>query len=161
MEEKLKLKASREKEQTLGYSYKGKLDAPKRIKKIVLIDDDEVSNYINASLLEEMQVTNEVHTFLAAGEALHYFSEYHAEDDLPELILLDINMPGMDGFQFIEEYLKLVDEKHGARIVMFMTTPLSAEDEARAKKMGNVVAQFIDKPLTRGVIMTLIDRYFE
>ena len=73
------------------------------MKRIVLIDDDATTNYLNKLIIERSALVDEVLTFDSAEEALKYFNQNNSEED-QSLVLLDINMQIMNGWQFLDHY---------------------------------------------------------
>jgi len=122
----------------------------KRFQKILLIDDDSVSNFLNEMALQEMDLSDEVHISENGEEALKFINRHFSSDgkyleNYPDLIFLDINMPVMDGFQFLEEFEKIpFTEKKPIKIVM-LTSSNASQDLERAKKFN--VEGYIVKPL--------------
>ena len=78
------------------------------MKRILLVDDDKICNFIAESTLNRLGVAKEVHSALNGQEALDLFNGYFQGDvAVPDIIFLDLNMPIMDGFQFIDAFKKL------------------------------------------------------
>lgn len=130
-----------------------KLTATKRI---LLIDDDAVTNMINSRIIT-MQGHFLVETYINAQEALEHCLRC-AEANLnqfPYLIFLDINMPVMDGWEFLNEFEKIpLPIKKNCKVYM-LTSSIDAEDIDKSKTY-NSVAEFISKPLTKSKFDTLI-----
>jgi CheY-like chemotaxis protein len=75
------------------------------IKKVMLIDDNEIDLKINSKLISLSNLFQEIIICQSGEEALDYLNRYRDDDDkLPNFILLDIQMPEMDGFEFLEQY---------------------------------------------------------
>ncbi len=130
-----------------------------RISCTLLVDDDQINNFINQRLIEELVITSELNLVNNGLEALDYLKENcYAENKCPELILLDINMPVMDGFEFLQEFTELsFPNKEKVKIVM-LTTSTSQKD---LEKLENFqVAGYINKPLTEEKILELVDKLF-
>ena len=89
----------------------------KRLKKILLIDDDEITCFLEKSLLEDLEVAEEIVCIDGGHEALEYIQECLRSGSSPSLIFLDINMPGMDGFEFLERLDSLEVLKSGKLIL--------------------------------------------
>lgn len=118
-----------------------------------LVDDDEVSNFLSQKTLERMGVAKQIHIALNGKEALDLFNKYHTGSlPLPDLILLDLKMPVMDGFQFIELFNKLdIPDKEKVKIII-VTTSVDPNDVMRAKELG--IEHFLSKPITEKDIKT-------
>src|SRR5687767_11451917 len=117
-------------------------------KTIFLIDDDSVTNFINTKIiLGNFPFT--VFSFTNAMEALQELSRYQAHEAhfMPDLIFLDVNMPHMDGWEFLEEFQKLPDSLLKKCIVAMLTSSVDQEDIERSQ-MYKCVVGFISKPLT-------------
>lgn len=120
-----------------------------------LVDDDEMSNFLSQKTLEKMGIANQIHIALNGKEALDMFNKYYTGSiPLPALILLDLKMPIMDGFQFIELFYKLdISNKEKVKIII-VTTSIDPNDVLRAKEFG--IEHFLSKPITekdiRGIL---------
>lgn len=112
------------------------------LNKVLLIDDDYISNFIADHLLQKHEVTKNVIFSRNGDEALKYLKE---TDEFPELIFLDINMPVMDGFEFIEAFREYNMDKNKTRIIIY-TASFNQEDIELLQKIG--FRDFIIKPLT-------------
>ncbi|MEC7754878.1 MULTISPECIES: response regulator [Roseivirga] len=126
---------------------------------IMLIDDDEATNFVHKMVISQIDCAKEVVEAHNGQEAIDYLKERAGKQPQPELIFLDINMPVMDGWEFLEEYEKLDEDQKGGMVVVMLTTSLNPHDREMATKMG-VIHDFMNKPLTKGMLAELIDRHF-
>jgi len=130
---------------------------------VLIIDDDEPTNFFTNVILEESGCVNHVKMLQSGKEALDYLVACEkAEADAvtcpsPDLIFLDINMPVMDGWEFINEYRKLKIQERV--IVVMLTTSLFAEDKEKAEAMREI-SGFENKPLTVEKINKILEKYF-
>ena len=132
-----------------------KLTPDTAFKKILVIDDNEIDLYIAETCILNTFNSTEVITEQSAEKALEYLlSLKDAPDKLPDLIFLDIRMPVMDGFGFLEEYEKLPESLRRKAITM-LSSSLNEEDHERAAK-SNFVENFIIKPLNKEKLKEII-----
>lgn len=125
----------------------------------MLVDDDEITNFVHQSLLEEAGVTQRVLVASNGQEALELIKERVLQDgEGPCLIFLDINMPVMNGFEFLEAYQELEDEFKHSAIVVMLTTSLNPKDTDRVEEFG--VNDFINKPLNKKKLLEVLEKHF-
>ena len=115
---------------------------------VVLIDDDSISNFITEKLILRESFAQKVQCFLSADQALSYFeSLIQGSGTFPDLIFLDLNMPGMDGWKFIKAYKNLPGTYTSQCRLFMLSSAVDAKDIVQAKSLEEVEA-FISKPLT-------------
>lgn len=130
-----------------------------RFNTIMLIDDNEIDNLINQKMLEAARLGERILTHSgarAAIESLKNLEKLSTESAslIPDIIFLDIDMPLMDGFQFLEEFEKMPNKvKDHVKIVM-LTSSLNPQDLSKAKK-SQYVRKYINKPLSLDVLSKL------
>lgn len=125
---------------------------------ILLVDDDSTTNYLNQRLLDRLAVTDQVLVAQDGQQALNLVSRHcqSAEVACPTLILLDLNMPGMNGHEFLAAYRQLVPVP--ACVVVVLTSSLHPRDMQRAA--DTVVSSYLSKPLTSEKVQQLLHTHF-
>ena len=132
--------------------------AGKKYRTVMLIDDNEIDNLINQKMIEAASVTEHIYTQKGEKSAIEFLKNMEklemADQVLPDLIFLDIDMPLMDGFQFLDEFEKLSNvAKKKCKIVM-LTSSINPQDFNRSKKYENV-RLYLNKPLSHESIAKL------
>lgn len=134
----------------------------KPLKTILLIDDDETTNYLNHRLLSRMDIAEDIRVVTNGEEALDYLTRSFQEQEgypLPDLIFVDIKMSVMDGFEFLEAYEKL-DGSQKDRIVMLMLTSSASFYDLERLKNFPEVRKHYSKPLAEADVREILQEYF-
>ncbi|RFZ85943.1 response regulator [Mucilaginibacter terrenus] len=113
-----------------------------------VIDDDEIYTFTVKRIINRAEIANKTIFFHNGKAALDFFTDNASRvEELPDVILLDINMPVLDGWQFLDGFVKLIP-KFGKKITVYIvSSSIDEEDYARARKIS-AVSDFIVKPLT-------------
>jgi CheY-like chemotaxis protein len=134
----------------------------KSVKTILLIDDDDTTNYLNHRLLSRMQAAEDIRVVTNGDEALQYLNKAFAGDEeypRPDMILVDIKMSVMDGFEFLEEYQKFSDNDKKQIVMLMLTSSASFYDLEKLKQFPDV-RQHYSKPLNEGDVREIMNEYF-
>ena len=129
------------------------------IEQVLLIDDDHISNFLTTSILRKIGLTKQISICQDGQEALDLL-QHQAEmnQPIPDLILLDINMPNMNGFEFLEAFRKL-SNRPDQPVIAILTTSQNFQDMERLQHFPEVEV-FMNKPLYEEDLQYLVDKYF-
>ncbi len=126
--------------------------------KVLFIDDREMDNLLNRLMVREEQLPFDA-TYINSGEEALEFLNDQTEEDFPQIIFIDINMPVMNGFDFVDEYnAQLANQPKAINTVLcFLTSSSSDSEKERALGMQNISA-FYNKPITMAIFVDLQSR---
>ncbi len=130
----------------------------KKLRSILLIDDDEATNNLNKYLFSSMNLCDKIDIVGNGKEGMDFINRC-TEEEIPELVLLDVNMPLMNGFEFLEEYANIKKTKTNKITLLMLTTSQNSTDveQSRAYKM---LSGYIGKPLLKSKINNIWEIYF-
>jgi len=128
------------------------------INTLLLIDDDTTLNYLHTKLIERARLAQKIIAMNYANIALDELRKLSSStpDELPEIIVLDLNMPYMDGWEFLNEFEKFPEMVQKKCKIFILTSSINPIDIEKSKSY-KVVQGFISKPLTTLKLMSLID----
>ena len=125
-----------------------------KIKNILLIDDSEIDNFINKSVLEKANMVENIIAKTSAKAALEYLS--NTENEFPDIIFLDIRMPEMDGFEFLKECENFPKELKNKCAIFMLSSSIDPNDALRAEQ-HQIVKKYLTKPLTQNALDTVLE----
>lgn len=130
-------------------------EAHDTMKNVLLVDDDHIFNFLSTKILQKTGMAGEISTALNGKEALELLKRHYKESvNVPDVILLDLNMPIMDGFTFLEEFNTLdMPNKDQIRIIV-VSSSQDPRDIQRARELG--VKHYIQKPVTEHGLRALL-----
>ena len=128
----------------------------RHIEIMALVDDDDTFVYITKKIIEKSNVVKEVKVFSNGLDAIVYLkSNLNSSYMLPEVIFLDLSMPIMDGWQFLDEFVT-IESDHTKKITIYIcSSSISPHDISRAKNIS-AVTDFIIKPVTKDKFADII-----
>jgi CheY-like chemotaxis protein len=129
----------------------------RKLKCIMLIDDNEDDNYIHELILNEEHAAEHIVVTESGFDALEYLQTSKV---IPDLIFLDINMPKMNGWEFLDEYNQTGLHKTSQVIIIMLTTSMNPADAEQARK-NKIVSGFETKPLSHEMLRKIFLKYFE
>jgi two-component system, chemotaxis family, chemotaxis protein CheY len=122
---------------------------PDRVPIIALVDDDKIFQLTASKTLKATSITDRILQFENGEDALEFIRQHSTEPDtLPDYIFLDINMPRIDGWMFLEDYAGLKSTISKPINIYMVSSSIDSRDIDRAKKDVNVI-DYITKPVTR------------
>jgi CheY-like chemotaxis protein len=132
---------------------------------ILLIDDDKAANFIHTLTIQATGIQVQVQNVENAQDGLDYLTckgkfSHCSEFPRPGIVFLDINMPGMSGWDFLNEYEKLPEEVRGHLVIAMLTTSLNPDDADQAREFGYLEG-FINKPLTKEAVRNIVEKNFK
>ncbi len=126
------------------------------VKSILLIDDSEATNNYNKRLIERAGFAQEIHIISSGKIALDFIKQN--QENLPQLVFLDINMPGMDGFSFLNELQQLRKANYLIPKVVLLTTSNFEKDRLKTNQFKEVLMK-VSKPLTYETL-TVVEKHY-
>ncbi len=124
-------------------------------KNILLVDDDSIANFLIEKIVQSTGLARNISKAMNGKEALQFFTE---ENDLPEVILLDLNMPIMNGFEFLQAFKKLEPEKKANVLIILVTSSSNPSDMEKAKSLG--IRYYLTKPISADIIKSIMTEEF-
>lgn len=124
---------------------------------IVLVDDNETTSFLNNRLLGRLAIADKISTFSRADEAFEMLWSNTASP-APDLVFVDLKMPGVSGFEFLELYNALPQLVQDKTVMAVLTTSMHGADTARVAKYPNV--EYLTKPLTEEKMRKLLEKRF-
>ncbi len=131
----------------------------KKIAKALIIDDDEISNFITTSILEQSNHVQDVDVVMSADEGIEYLQKQIKEDlTIPTLILLDIKMPVKSGWDFLEDFKKLNSNKLNNVKIVMLSSSVYPDDVHKAQTYSEV-SGYLFKPITLEKVEEIMEKY--
>lgn len=121
---------------------------------IFLVDDDPINNLINRRLLGKTGICSRIEEFQGGQDALEKIKDLNPDDNL--LIFLDINMPVLNGWEFLNRYLETYPDRVDK--IVILSSSIDFQDRQRAEEYS-IVSGFLEKPLTIEKINSQMEKY--
>ncbi len=129
-----------------------------QIKNLALVDDDDVFVFLTKKTIEQTKLVDLIKVFGNGLDAINFLKENKNNVAvLPEIILLDLSMPIMNGWQFLEEFTK-INPSLGKKITIYICSSSISQDDITRAKSINEVSDYIIKPITKDKLIDLIEK---
>jgi CheY-like chemotaxis protein len=134
----------------------------KKLNTILLVDDDKDCNFFHQRLINKLNCVDHLNTVNDGQEAIEFLnSTQNGKHPRPDIIFLDLNMPRMTGWEFLEEYEKLEVDKKAKIIVVMLATALHTGDTERIKKYHNIINGYKKKYLDKEAMDQILKEHFQ
>ena len=131
----------------------------KKFRKVFIVDDDPIYVYAFKRVLNELDLYDELEVYENGADALDAINEIKGNNgELPSVIFLDLNMPIMDGWDFLKDYKKFHKELTNNIAVFLITSSIARQDLERANKF-KVVKNYILKPISKEQLLEIVVDY--
>ena len=131
-----------------------------KLNRVLLVDDDSTTNFLHSTIFQGLNQKIDIVIRENGKEAIDYIKKHYIDESAPsidcaDLILLDLNMPIMDGFEVLKQLQELHQENLIRTMIVVLSTSSHPNDISQAKKLG--VSKFIEKPLTGEKVSQLME----
>ena len=132
----------------------------KTLEHVLIVDDDEVNNFICENIIIKTGFAKKVSSFSEASDSLNYLKSLsNSGENAPDLIFLDINMPDINGWKYLEFFKGLSPNEGGNVPIIMLSSSIYKDDRARSMNFDSVV-DFISKPISKSVLENINDTHF-
>lgn len=129
---------------------------PPKLDLVLLVDDDELVNTLNTIMLRKSGYVDQIQSVDSGDKGLEILAQYENENVAPAIILIDINMPGLSGWEFLEIFKTRFLFFKQKCIICMLSSSLNPHDRQRAEK-SDLVDFYFTKPLTPQIVQTLYE----
>lgn len=130
----------------------------KKLDTILLLDDNPATNFIHKKFISKVNCAKQIVAFQSGVEALEYLQSDKTKT--PELLLVDINMPIMDAWEFLAEFQKTKPEESKEAKVILLSTAMTPKDMEKAEAI-DIISGVRLKPLTVKTVREIMDKFFK
>ncbi|MFK7868475.1 MAG: response regulator [Roseobacter sp.] len=125
--------------------------------RVLLVDDDKVTNLMHARLIRKAGLAKNIDVATDGVAAIEYLVGFAARSETPpQIIFLDLNMPRMNGFEFLNEYKSLPESVREAQDIVMLSTSVLPADKSRAEADPDVL-EFVTKPIRADKLLAIFE----
>nr|WP_299344348.1 response regulator [Allomuricauda sp.] len=132
----------------------------KKLKSVLLVDDDETTNFLNRFFVKQLDNDLPVNVVHNGKEAIDFLERGGQEESMPCLLILDTNMPIMNGWEFLDTFEKKFDEEFKKNVIVVMLTALDVKETTELALSNPNVTDTAQKPLSDLKFRVLINKHF-
>lgn len=126
----------------------------------MLVDDNKIDLFVTQKIIEKVQIQSGIRKFINPNSAINFLKILDGDNGcktmlVPDVILLDVNMPEMNGFQFLQEFNKLTNIRRKCIKIYMLSSSTNKEDVERARQQRSCIG-FINKPITRQAVENIL-----
>lgn len=130
------------------------------LRKVICIDDDPITLMLCKKVMERVEFASEINTLQNGEEAIKQFEDYEKIDtkNAPYMVFIDLNMPVMNGWEFLDEYFKREYHKKFKTHFIVLSSTIDPKDVEKSK-LYSMVVDFLSKPITKTMLEELKSKY--
>ena len=128
----------------------------RKLREVLVINDDNITGFLHSTLLQDMEVSEQIHCFIDPEEALDYIQKGIQRQVYPDLFLLDLHMSGSNGFEFLESLRPLESEEISKFNIVMLSTNISRRDKEIAASFGDLLKGHFLKPLNETLVKKIL-----
>lgn len=127
---------------------------PTNIDLVLLVDDDHIVNFLNTTIIKHTHRVGEIQSVTSGKNALDKLKEFQLTNRWPSIIFIDINMPGISGWELVELFKEKFPTLKNKSLICLLSSSLDPRDKAKAE-LSEWIDYFVSKPLTTEAVMHL------
>jgi CheY-like chemotaxis protein len=128
----------------------------KKVDTVCIVDDDDIYQFTTTILLRKTELVNKIVVFSNGLKAIDFLKkEMGNKENIPDILLLDVNMPVMDGWEFLEEYLLIRSKLPKSVVIYMVSSSVDERDVLRAKSIS-ALSGYLVKPISSENLMDII-----
>ncbi len=130
----------------------------KKVEAISIIDDDKIYRFTTEKYINMLRLADRVLTYSDGEEAMSYLRQnLDTPSEIPDIILLDVNMPIMDGWDFLEEFAELSAKLPKKVTIYMVSSSIDDRDQQRARQIEQI-SDYVVKPITEEQLVELVNK---